>query len=208
MPVNRILTDEDRANYEFIIQYMYRVLPMSGHKIADAMVQEAFVYATASYDYLEVSNNILSAGSYHDVAAELLRYNGFSVYDVDPVINYDLHTFIKVSGLSEIYDGIISTSVLEHTVDDVEFITDICKLLKPGGYGIMTMDFKDDWIQGQAVPYTSNRFYTQQSLNNLRAVLQQNNCDLVDEPDWTGKDRFVWDGINYSFATFVFQKKG
>lgn len=205
--INRILTDADRELYKPTLEAMYQRIPEMAHnKIASALVQQAFVYDTTIELAPKACPFILSAGSYQDTAAELLRFNGYSVYDVDPVINTNLHTFrSRMSDYT--YDIIISTSVLEHTTNDEEFISDICHLLVHGGYGIMTMDFKDDWTPGQPVPYTSNRFYTSHDLRaRLRDILHAFDCDLVDEPDYTAKDTFVWDGINYSFATFVFKK--
>lgn len=201
---NRVLTDFDRDLYKQTVAEMYDIIPMTGHKIADSMVQQGFVYEMAK-KHSKRGSRILSAGSYQDIAAEYLRFQGYGVYDVDPVLNYDLHTFLgKNPGL---FDTVISTSVLEHTTDDEQFIDDICKLLKSGGYAIMTMDFKDDWQQGQPVPYTSNRFYTAFDLNvRLYAILQNNGAQLISTTDYNDKDRFIWDGINYSFATYVFKK--
>ena len=208
MPINRILTDKDREELKPITDRMYKLLPMSGHKITDAMVQEAFVYdITQSLIAQMDTPQGLAAGSFHDVAAELLRYDGYAVYDVDPVVNYDLNTFFNLEDQRGKFDFIVSTSVLEHTADPKEFITQCCQLIADGGVCVMTMDFKDDWKHGDPVPYTSNRFFTRESLNSLREIIQTWECDLVDEPDWTTKDRFMWDGINYSFATFVFRKQ-
>lgn len=204
--MNRILTDADREQYKDSIETMYTFVPeMTGNKIASALVQQAFVYQLALI-YAPFDNpKILSAGSYQDTAAELLRYNGYAVYDVDPVINCDLRTFKNRTRNK--YDVIISTSVLEHTTNDEEFIADICDLLADGGVAILTCDFKDDWVAGQPVPYTSNRFYTKQDLEvRLPAVLAAHQCRLIGTPDYNDKDSFVWDGINYSFATFVFRK--
>lgn len=207
--INRVLTDLDRNDYKSIIERMYECVPeMTGNKIASALVQQAFVFKQAcnlGSDPVEGHALILSAGSYQDTAAELLRYFGYAVYDVDPVINCDLHTF-KPRAHQE-YDIIISTSVLEHTTNDEEFIADICDLLIYGGHAILTCDFKDDWTPGQPVPYTSNRFYTKYDLEvRLRNVLKAHGCDLIEEPDYSERDTFVWDGINYSFATYVFRK--
>ena len=212
---NRILTDADRELYKPVIDAMYTYVPeMTGNKIASALVQQAFVYDTAlqarqlmSITGIPISGTrIVSAGSYQDTAAELLRYDGFAVYDVDPVINCDLHTFKQRRGNYK-YDVVISTSVLEHTTNDEEFIADICDLLEPNGIAIVTCDFKDDYKAGDPVPYTSNRFYTKfDLLERLRDVLQAHNCVLIDEPNYDDKDTFVWDGINYSFATYVFRK--
>ena len=206
---NRILTDTDRVQYMSVLNRMYAVLPMSGYKIADAMVQEAYVYQTAR-DFITMPYpRILAAGSFHDVAAELLRYDGYAVYDVDPVLNYDLHTYVTIETphINNRFDCIVSTSVLEHTVDDEQFVDDCSALLVPWGYGIFTCDFKDDWLQDQPVPYTSNRFYTTNDLTQrLVTLLEDNNCALVDTPDYSARDRFIWDGINYSFAAWVFKK--
>ncbi len=210
MPINRILTDTDRELYSTTIAEMYKYVPeMSGNKIASALVQQAFV-AKNVYE-LRGKNKyprILSAGSYQDTAAELLRFQGLAVYDVDPVINCDLHTYVtRIHPFSKLFNMVISTSVLEHTTNDEEFIADICDLLMPGGIAILTCDFKDDWHAGEPVPYTSNRFYTKHDLLvRLREVIKGHGCDLIDEPNYDDKDTFVWDGINYSFATYVFKK--
>src|SRR6188472_4064276 len=126
--INRVLTDADRERYKDDIQTMYKFVPeMTGNKIASALVQQAFVYNMTLICARFDMPRILSAGSYQDTAAELLRYNGYAVYDVDPVINCDLRTFKDRTRNK--YDVIISTSVLEHTQNDEEFIADICELL-------------------------------------------------------------------------------
>lgn len=212
--MNRILTDIDRAYYKPIIDRMYRDVPeMSGNKIGTALVQQAFVYDIARRyvisKYEDDSVEVLSAGSYQDTAAELLRFDGFAVYDVDPVINCDLRTFKArhQAARNTGYEVIISTSVLEHTISDEEFIADICDLLVADGRAVLTCDFKDDYKPGDSVPYTSNRFYTTYDLTvRLPAILAAHGCSLVDTPDYSDKDTFIWDGINYSFATFVFRK--
>lgn len=204
--INRTLTDIDREAYKGTIARMYKHVPeMSGNKIASALVQQAFVYDLSIEVAPKPCPMILSAGSYQDTAAELLRYDGYAVYDVDPVINTYLHTFRNRT--SNKYDVIISTSVLEHTTNDEEFIADICDLLVSGGIAILTCDYKDDYKVGNPVPYTSNRFYTSYDLTvRLPAILEAHGCTLVDIPDYSDKDTFVWDGIQYSFATFVFKK--
>lgn len=204
MRINHIITDTDRIEHKPTIDRMYQCLPMAFHKIGDAIVQQAYVYDLAK-QYAKSGSRILSAGSYQDTAAELLRFDGYAVYDVDPVINYDLHTFAQLA--LHTYNVIISTSVLEHTNNDEEFIDDCCRLLAPGGVAIFTMDFKDDWTPGQPVPYTSNRFYRVSDLTGrLAQVLARNGCSLVSTPDYSAKDRFIWDGINYSFASWTFKK--
>ena len=222
MTVNRVLCDIDRTWLDGIIREMYdRVPEMSRRKIATAIVQQAFVVDIARHAFKK-GCKVLNAGSWEDTAGELLKLDGYQVTDVDPTINSDLHNFKEVylkpvemyvdgiyTGqiLPELFDGIISTSVLEHTINDEEFIADCCHLLADGGVAILTMDFKNDWQPGQRVPSTSNRFYRRSDLEiRLREILRANNCDLVSEPDYTQQDTFSWEGIPYSFATFVFKK--
>jgi SAM-dependent methyltransferase len=181
---------------------------MYARKIPDSMVQFAFVYdMVLNFDATnDTPGNLLSAGSHEDIATECLKINDFPVVGVDPVINETLRSFKKRLPFM-LFDYVVSASVLEHTENDEEFIADACDLLCPGGYGVFTMDFKNDWKPGERLPTTSNRFYTAHDLTvRLPAILAAHNCAIVGEQDYSARDRFQWEGIDYSFATFVFQK--
>lgn len=205
MRFNKVLTDIDREYYAATVQDMYNWIPeMTSKKISNALVQQAFVYETVNI-FANSHDRILSAGSYQDTAAELLRFMGWPVYDIDPVVNCDLHTYLQRKHFQ--HEVIISTSVLEHTINDEEFIADICQLLTPNGIAVLTCDFKDDWIPSEKVPYTSNRFYRKiDLLERLPNIFRQYNCEFVDTPDYSAQDNFIYDGIQYSFATMVFKK--
>jgi SAM-dependent methyltransferase len=208
IPLNRVLTDKDREMYQPQMERMQRYWPeMFSRKIQDSMVQFAFAYRAV----LDLHNpdddvSVLAAGSHEDIATECLKLEDFAVVGIDPVWNCDLHTFAQRT--KHKFQYVVSASVLEHTTNDEEFVADCCDLLVPRGYGIFTMDFKNDWQPGQKVPYTSNRFYTERDLTErLYRVIREHDCDLVGEVDYSATDRFMWDGINYGFATFVFQKR-
>lgn len=204
MPVNRILTDVDRRWLEEAQRNMQMLAPeMCARKFTDALVQQAFVmdYVLSN---LPKGSHILSAGSWEDTAGEALKLCGYAVVDVDPAINCDIHTFYDRTWHK--FDGIISTSVLEHVPDYVQFVTDCCEMLKPGGIGVFTFDYRDDWRPGQPVPPTDVRLFTHTDIAILRRVLQDNDCSLVDEPDYSAIDRWTYAGIPYSFATFVFRR--
>ncbi len=99
------------------------------------------------------STKILSVGAFEDTAAIALKKLGFQIEFIDPVINYDLSTFMtKPSVKEQSYDIIISTSVIEHVEDDEKFIQDIAYLLKVGGWGILTCDFNNDYKEGDDIP--------------------------------------------------------
>lgn len=207
---NKVLTDTDRTRLADTMDIMSRYWPqMYGRKIPDSMVQFAWTYRTVldlDYEHDIQIGTILSAGSHEDIATECLKLADHCVVGIDPVINETLHSFTQRLKFAK-FDYVVSASVLEHTNNDEEFIADACDLLCINGFGVFTMDFKDDWKPGQRVPNTSNRFYTSYDLTvRLPAILAAHNCSVVGEQDYTAKDRFEWEGINYSFATFVFKK--
>ncbi len=205
MNINRLLTDEDRELYEPAIQQLFEFAPdMMTRKIALANVQQAFVLDTLLSN-CPVDITVLAVGSFEDPVPICAQALGYDVVSIDPAINYDLHTFRGVS--ADRFNAIISASVLEHVKDDDEFIADICQLLLPGGWAILTCDFRDSYIVGEPLPATDVRLYTTNDLNvRLNDVIRSNDCFLVGEPDWSGEPEFVYQGHVYSFATFVFRK--
>jgi len=205
MAINRILTNIDRDNYKLTVDTMFKLCPeMMARKVSLANVQQAFVFDKVT-DFYKDGDSILSVGCFEDTAyCSLLEY-GYEVVGIDPEINYDLHTFSVIHPTK--YNIIFSTSVIEHVKDDEQFINDICYMLDSGGYGILTMDFKDEYKVGDPLPYSDVRFYTRYDLETrLVSILNKNQCELLDKPDWSGKDNFTYQGHQYSFATFVFRR--
>lgn len=208
MSVNRILTDKDRESLQTLIHSMFEVSPdMMNRKIYRANVQQAFIL-NELLKILDINNGteFLSVGCYEDTAFEYLKALGANVAGIDPMYEYDLHTFTQAHNIK--FDVVFATSVIEHVANDEEFIHDICYLLKPNGIGILTMDFKDDYKKGDPLPATDVRFYTKYDLETrLHKILVDNDCELMEEPDWSDKDNFIYQGHQYSFATYVFRKK-
>ncbi len=209
MPINRILTDEDRELYAPLIKAMWNNCPdMMARKIDRANVQQAFVLNTVQ-QWKTFGCKILSVGCFEDTAYEYLMNtpNNAEAYivGIDPQINTDLHNYVEMNPDKK-YDIVFSTSVLEHVKDDEQFLRDMVRAMKIGGTGILTMDFKDDYKNGDPLPYSNVRFYTKKDLYiRLKGVIGSLGCALVDQPDWGGKDNFVYQGHHYSFATFVFR---
>lgn len=210
-PVNRILDNTARSQYKTTIDFLFTYFPeLMSKKIPEANIQQAFNLDTAVRFSKNFENpNILAVGSFEDTAVEALKILDYSIYDIDPIVNYDLQTFLnKPHVKSESFDVIISTSVIEHVKDDEQFIKDIAYLLKPGGYAILTCDYNDQYKPGDDIPDVDYRFYTQKDLKErLMNVIP--NCQLVGNPQWDcqNPDFFYLDKFNYTFASFVFQKK-
>ena len=207
--MNKLLNQKEHANYVAALKLMEEYSPeMLGRKIKEATIQQAFTLQTA-LDLTPKGGLVLSAGSWEDTATESLKKLGYDVIDVDPAINSDLKTYFDNNPDKHgKIDSVVSTSVIEHVERDEEFIDCICKLLKSGGYGIVTMDYNNGYLNGGVTkPNEDVRLYTEFDLRiRLNAVLEDNDCELL-EADYSGDNDFCYAGHWYTFATFVFKNK-
>ncbi len=209
--LNRILDDEARELYAPTINLLLKALPRTmDKKIARANVQQAFVFDTVYRSLLNYSNpKLLCVGSYEDTASMLLIKMGYTIEEIDPMINYFLQEYYtKPSTKKETYDIVFSTSVIEHDPDDKSFLECIEGLLAPSGIAVITCDYKDGWVLGEPKPEVDARFYTKKDMEE-RMLSYIPQCELVDIGDWDcpNPDFFYLDKYQYTFATFVFRKK-
>lgn len=207
---NRILNNEARYHYQTVIKKMFDLVPnMMERKIQEANVQQAFIIDTVEkFAQKFTQPKILCVGSYEDTAAATLKKLGYVMEEIDPVLNYDLDTYFNQSStIKKSYQIIFSTSVLEHVANDELFIKQIVDLLAPGGVGILTCDYNDQYQLGDLIPDVDLRLYTLKDFKN-RILPLLKNCSLVDEPQWDCPNPdFVYAGkYRYTFATLVFQK--
>ncbi len=211
LKLNRILDDNSRALYTPTIDLLLKALPRTmDKKIARANVQQAFVFDTV---YRSLGNynrpKLLCVGSYEDTASMLLIKMGYTIEEIDPMINYFLQEYYtKPSTKKESYDIIFSTSVIEHDPDDKSFLECIEGLLAPGGIAVITCDYKDGWVAGEPKPEVDARFYTKKDMEQ-RMLSYIPQSELIDVGDWDcpNPDFFYLDKYQYTFATFVFRKK-
>ena len=97
--LNRILDDSAREKYKPALEFIENIVPeLNAKKIPEANIQQAFVFDTAYSLSQKPSTKILSVGAFEDTAAIALKKLGFQIDFVDPVINYDLSTFITKPG--------------------------------------------------------------------------------------------------------------
>jgi len=208
---NRILDDDTRAFYRPAIQKLFLLSPdVMQRKIPEANIQQAFMLnaVQALSRSRRHSTRILCVGCYEDSAYTSLRRLGYDVVGIDPVLNYDLKTFVSRSrNVRSAFDIVFSTSVLEHVLEDEEFVGEIADLLRPRGHAILTCDFNDAYKPGDRLPQPNHRFYTQRDLYN-RLLPAMGGCAPVDPPDWEcSKPDFNFDGCQYTFAAVTVQKR-
>lgn len=207
--LNNILDDKARELYRGTIKQMFDYLPdLMERKIPEANVQQAFVLDTVYKIISRIEHpKILCVGSFEDSASESLKALGFEVEEVDPMVNYDLATFMtKPTTVKNSYDVVFSTSVIEHVEHDEQFLMDIAALLKKGGVAVLTCDYCDSYRPGDPKPVVDFRFYTQKDIKE-RLLVKVADCSLVGEPRWDCPNPdFHYDGFNYTFASIVLKK--
>lgn len=205
--MNVLLNDAKREYYAPVIETLRDLCPeLIARKIERANVQQAFTF-DAVLKYAKADSKILCVGSHEDTACEALLKKQLNITAIDPEINYSLEDFYGVS--REVFDIVFSTSVIEHVKDDEFFLDLICKFLKPGGYGVLTCDFRDGYTVGDTKPGEDFRLYTKADLLiRLPNVLKANNCALVGEVNFDGEPDFSYGSCLYSFATYTFRKEG
>jgi SAM-dependent methyltransferase len=153
---------------------------------------------------------MLCIGSHEDSAFGALRKLGFPVVGIDPAENdvYFSEFFHRARSRGDQFSCIFSTSVLEHVMNDELFIEQMAALLAPGGIGMLTCDFRDDWRPGQPKPNVDHRLYTRWDFHQ-RLIPLLEGCYLIDPPRWEcEKPDFVFEGrYKYTFATLCFRRK-
>lgn len=206
--INTLLRIDSRKEYESlgtIGELFDECMDIMAKKIWQTNSQQAFTVEFIKHSASKTSR-ILGVGIYDDPTYPFFLNRGYNVKGLDPAIDCDLHTF-KAQATDK-YDVIFSTSVIEHVVDDEQFIRDICELLAPDGVAVLTTDFRDSFKAGEPLPATSCRLYTELDFENrLRKIIEENGCEYVGETNWKGEPDFIYQGHHYSFATLVFRKK-
>lgn len=206
---NRILDNRARGQYAEVIKLLCKLCPEEmSRKIPEANIQQAFVFETVRNLVQNFSNlRILSVGCYEDTAYMSLIKTGIMVDGIDPVLNYDLSTFITKPGVKENkYDIIFSTSVIEHVDDDNKFVKEIAEMLNPGGFAVLTCDYKENYKPGDKIPNVDFRFYTKLDLET-RLPGNMPGCIIYGDYNWDCPQPDFWfENINYTFATLVVQK--
>ena len=208
--LNRILDNVARELYKPAVDKLTELVPEAmSRKIAEANVQQAFVFDTVHRYLLRYENpKVLCAGSHEDTASMGLIKMGCKIEEIDPMLNYSLQEyFTQFATAKNSCDIIFSTSVIEHVADDEFFIKCVAGLLAPGGVAVITCDYKEGWEPNEPKPKGIERFYTQRDLRD-RLLPAMGNCRLVDEPQWScpNPDFNYWGIYQYTFATFVVTK--
>lgn len=204
---NTVLTDEYRALLAPDISELFRLVPsIMARKFARANVQQAFVFKYIR-DNFTPDVSMICVGSHEDTCCAGLKELGHKITEIDSLHNYDLHTYC-VNNMYPQFDVVFAISVVQQVQNDAIFVDDMCKLLKPNGTCVLTCDFNDAYKPGDRMPAGCLRFYTKTDLlERFGKVLDQNNCYIDGDVDYSASPDFIYEDVLYAFGTLIFKKK-
>ncbi len=206
---NRILDASAHELYAPTLEYLYRCAPeLMAKKIPAANIQQAFVLDTVlRHVRTRERSPLLCVGSFEDTAAAAIAANGYELDELDPVLNYDLATYMtRPSCRRDEYAGVFATSVIEHVANDEDFVMYMEELLAVGGLGVLTCDFRDNAGSEDRIPSADLRLYSAEDLHK-RLIPKLERSELIDTPEWgSAHPWFVHDGCRYTFAAMVFRR--
>lgn len=108
---------------------------------------------------------ILDIGAYASEILCILHRLGYSRLtgvDLNPdisrmpyagTITFVVSNFMKTPFVNGSFEAITSTSVIEHGFDSKALLTEVSRLLRPGGYFIASLDYWPDKIDTTGVPF-------------------------------------------------------
>lgn len=110
----------------------------------------------------------------NEVAAEQARRNGFTVY------TKSLEDFNP----DDLFDVVVLSNVLEHAVSPKEMLSNIRRILKPGGEVWISLPNANSWLCGMFGKYWINwhvPFHiTHFSMDTLESILQESDFEIQD----------------------------
>jgi hypothetical protein len=203
---NTVLTDTYRTALQPSIEELRQLVPdMMARKIERANVQQAFAFKYIK-DNFTTDKTMLCAVSHEDTCCAALMKLKYNIIDIDPVHNYDLHTYYELNQ-DKTFDVVFSVSVIEHVDNDDQFLDDMCKMLKTGGTCVFTCDFKDSYRPGDIIPDVDKRLYTKHDLLvRFKSILDNNNCYIFGDVNYDAPPDFIYGNTLYSFASMVIRK--
>lgn len=200
MQYNCILDDAARARHALAEKILWACCPeMMQRKFPRANVQQAFIF-DAVRRFAPFPGPILCAGCFEDTACAAFHALEYDVTGIDPEVNgVDLRMFTEhhLQTQAPLFSAVFSTSVIEHVPDDLQFLRDMMSLTRPGGVLLLTTDFHS------MGPQNGMRFYKEDDLQRLAALIESSGWSLLDQPRWSNAiPDFALLGLTYNFATF------
>ncbi|HUI44635.1 MAG TPA: class I SAM-dependent methyltransferase [Nitrospirota bacterium] len=189
--------------------------------------------ATKSWDVLKsatfiekniaVGDPILDIGSF---ASEILcilhrlGYNNLTGLDLNPQIThmpfadsirYVISDFMHTPFENGAFHVITSISVIEHGFNCLSLLSEISRLLRPGGYFIASFDYWPQKIDTAGIrPFGMDwSIFSEQDIHIFLRRAEEYGLSCIGDSHFTASEPTVsWQGKSYTFAWLSMQKRG
>ncbi len=207
MTPNRVLSNRDRQRLRPVIEDLTALCPeIMSRKFPQAVFQNAFVFEQARR-LAKTGDRIILIGGYEDPIGPALQQLGFEVVITDPAIDGRSSDDVLVDSIraGQVYDLVISCSVIEHVPQDFDFVKALYEMLAPGGTAILTTDYRDGWNPSINKPSSDVRLYTSERLRMMAQCLPAE--AFPEGYDWQPiPPYFHCDNSDYGFCSITFRR--
>jgi SAM-dependent methyltransferase len=174
-------------------------------------------------EHVKTTEPILDIGCFASeliVALHKLGYTDLWGADLNPnlsrmpyssLIHYENVNFMETSFANESFQAITATSVIEHGFDAERLLTEISRLLKPGGYFIASFDFWPTKIDTSGIKFFGMdwKIFSKEEVAAFIYEAATYHLEPVGRLDFSAQDPVIkCGGEKYTFGWLVMQKSG
>ena len=187
------------------------------------LVKSWDVLATLEFIEKNINKNepIVDFGAYASeilIALHKVGYTNLTGADLNPdlkrmpyqgKIKYEITNFLKTRFVDNSFKAITSISVIEHGFDAVALLSEVSRLLQPGGYFIASFDYWQQKIDTTGIKFFSMdwNIFSEQEIVNFVDQAKAYGLSPVGEMSYQGVDTPIeCGGKQYTFGWLVLKK--
>jgi SAM-dependent methyltransferase len=195
---------------------------VSGVNIGDALKSWDVLNTSGFIErHLKSSSSICDFGAYASEIPAVLHKLGYSfIVGVDlnprlhlmpqrPSTRYCLANFLRAPFTSESFDVVTAISVIEHGFQRAALLSEVCRLLKPGGYFIASFDYWPEKIDTSAIRVFGMDWsiFSRSEIQELLSDAGTHGLQPVGRIELDVEKPVIhWGGKDYTFAWMVLRK--
>lgn len=152
------------------------------------------------------------------IALHRVGYKNLFGADLDPRleempfqanIRYEVCNFMETPFQSETFSAITAISVIEHGFDGSRLLSEVSRLLKPGGYFIASFDYWPEKLDTTGVTFFGLEWtiFSEKEIREFTSLAQSHSLVEVDPGNPGSEDSPIhFGGKEYTFGWLVLQK--
>lgn len=153
-------------------------------------------------------------------ALHRLNYTGLTGIDLNPrlpamphgdYVKYMVGDIYRTGFADASFAAITAISVIEHGFDAEGLLTEVSRLLKPGGYFVASVDYWPEKIDTRGVTAFGMDWmiFSREELESFFAMASDHGLELCGSADYeAGEPTVKWLGKSYTFAWLALKKIG